>query len=101
DQLGELFYRLWKSSWGPRVGMLTRVGLLTLARRPGSTLLDLPRLYTDPIFRAKVLAGVDDPIGLGPDWQWFEGLSSAEKSVVTSPLLNKTHVFSSRPAIRS
>jgi hypothetical protein len=101
DQLGELFHRLWRSSWGPRVAMLTRVGLLTLALRPGSTLLDLSRLYTEPAYRARVLADVDDPVGLGPDWQWFESLSAAEAATVTAPLLNKTHVFSSRPAIRA
>lgn len=101
DQLGELFHRLWRSSWGPRVAMLTHMGLLTLARRPGSTLIDLPRLYTDPAFRAKVLADVDDPVGLGPDWQWFEGLSAAEQATVISPMLNKVRAFASRPAIRA
>lgn len=101
DQLSELFHRLWKSSWGPRVAMLTHMGLLTLARRPGSTLIDLPRLYTDSAFRAKVLAGVDDPVGLGPDWQWFESLSPAEQATVISPMLNKVRAFASRPAIRS
>ncbi|MGD9735225.1 MAG: type IV secretory system conjugative DNA transfer family protein [Solirubrobacterales bacterium] len=101
DQLSELFHRLWRSSWGPRVAMLTHMGLLTLARRPGSTLVDLPRLYTDPAFRARVLADVDDPVGLGPDWLWFEGLSSAEQATVISPMLNKVRAFTSRPSIRA
>jgi hypothetical protein len=81
--------------------MLTHMGLLTLARRPGSTLIDLPRLYTDPAFRAKVLADVDDPVGLGPDWLWFESLSAAEQATVISPMLNKVRAFASRPAIRA
>jgi hypothetical protein len=101
DQLTELFSRLWRSSWGPRVAMLTHMGLLTLARRPGSTLIDLPRLYTDSAFRARVLADVDDPVGLGPDWQWFESLSAAEQATVISPMLNKVRAFASRPAIRA
>jgi hypothetical protein len=101
DQLGELFQRLWKAFWGPRTAQLTHMGLLTLARRPGSTLLDLPRLYLDPSFRAKVLAAVDDPIGLGPDWLWFEGLSQAEQAAVIAPLMNKVRQFTARPSIRS
>jgi hypothetical protein len=101
DQLGELFQRLWEAFWGPRTAQLTHMGLLTLAGRQGSTLLDLPRLYLDPAFRAKVLAELDDPIGLGPDWQWFESLADREQINVVSPLLNKSRQFVARPAIRS
>jgi len=101
DQLGELFQRLWEDFWGPRTAQLTHMGLLTLARRPRSTLLDLPRLYLDPAFRAKVLAGLDDPIGLGPDWQWFESLPAREQTAVVSPLLNKARQFVARPGIRA
>ncbi|HET7052973.1 MAG TPA: hypothetical protein VFI09_03535 [Solirubrobacterales bacterium] len=101
DQLGELFQRLWEAFWGPRTAQLTHMGLLTLARRNGSTLLDLPRLYLDPSFRARVLADLDDPLGLGPDWQWFENLSQREQTTVVAPLLNKVRAFTARPAIRA
>ena len=101
DQLGELFQRLWEAFWGPRTAQLTHMGLLTLARRPRSTLLDLPRLYLDPAFRAQVLAGLDDPVGLGPDWQWFESLPAREQVNVVSPLLNKARQFVARPGIRT
>lgn len=101
DQLGELFERLWATSWGPRTAQLTHMGLLTLARRRGSTLLDLPRLYLDPVFRAKVLHDLDDPVGLGPDWQWFLSLSEREQMAVVAPLLNKVRAFTARPAIRA
>lgn len=101
DQLGELFQRLWEAFWGPRTAQLTHMGLLTLARRKDSTLLDLPRLYLDPAFRARVLADLDDPLGLGPDWQWFESLSAREQTTVVSPLLNKVRQFTARPAIRA
>ncbi|HSS34297.1 MAG TPA: type IV secretory system conjugative DNA transfer family protein [Solirubrobacterales bacterium] len=101
DQLGELFQRLWEDFWGPRTARLSHMGLLTLARRKGSTLLDLPRLFQDDQFRAAVLAGLDDPVGLGPDWQWFGGLSPAEAVNVTSPLLNKARQWVARPNIRA
>lgn len=101
DQLGELFQRLWEAFWGPRTAQLTHMGLLTLARRKGSTLLDLPRLYLDSIFREKVLADLDDPLGLGPDWQWFEALPPREQANVVSPLLNKVRQFTARPSIRA
>jgi len=101
DQLGELFQRLWSAYWGPRTGQLAHMGLLTLARRDGSTLLDLPRLFLDPQFRGRVLADLDDPVGLEPDWRWFEALPIREQATVTAPLLNKVRQFTARPVIRS
>jgi hypothetical protein len=101
DHLGELFQRLWTAYWGPRTGQLAHMGLLTLARRNGSTLLDLPRLYLDPDFRAKVLADLDDPVGLEVDWRWFGNLPEREQATVIAPLLNKVRQFTARPVIRA
>lgn len=101
DQLGELFQRLWKAYWGPRTGQLAHMGLLTLARRPGSTLLDLPRLFLDPSFRRTLIAGLDDPLGLGLDWRWYESLQTKDQATVIAPLLNKVRQFTARPAIRA
>jgi hypothetical protein len=101
DQLGELFQRLWRAFWGPRTGQLAHMGLLTLARRRGSTLIDLPRLYLDPAFRQSVLHGLDDPVGLEPDWRWYESLPAREQATVIAPLLNKVRQFTARPAIRA
>jgi hypothetical protein len=101
DQLGELFQRLWSAYWGPRTGQLAHMGLLTLARRSGSTLLDLPRLFLDPDFRVRVLAGLDDPVGLEPDWRWFGNLPEREQATVIAPLLNKVRQFTARDSIRA
>lgn len=101
DQLGELFQRLWAQYWGPRTGQLAHMGLLTLARRPGSTLLDLPRLFLDEPFRSAVLAGLDDPVGLEPDWRWFVALPEREQATVIAPLMNKVRQFTARTSIRA
>jgi hypothetical protein len=101
DQLGELFQNLWSAYWGPRTGQLAHMGLLTLARRQGSTLLDLPRLFLDESFRASVLADLDDPVGLELDWHWFGELAAKEQATVIAPLLNKVRSFTARPVIRT
>jgi hypothetical protein len=101
DQLGELFQRLWKNFWGPRTGQLAHMGLLTLARHPSSTLVDLPRLFLDQAFRGSVLASLDDPVGLEPDWRWFLKLNERDQANVIAPLLNKVRQFTARPSIRA
>jgi hypothetical protein len=101
DQIGELFERLWAHSYGPRTAQLAHMGLLSLARRRRSTLVDLPRLYLDERFRHEVVAGLDDPVGLGADWRWFESLSEREAVTFAAPLQNKARVWVNRPAIRS
>ena len=100
DQISELFQRLWKAYWGPRTGQLAHMGLLTLAERPGSTLLDLPRLFLDERVRAEVLSSLNDPVGLEPDWRWFQGLAGREQATVVAPLLNKVRQFTARSSIR-
>jgi hypothetical protein len=101
DQIGELFQRLWQAYWGPRTAQLAHMGLLTLAERKGSTLLDLPRLFLDERFRAGVLHRLNDPVGLEPDWRWFQALAVREQANVVAPLLNKVRQFTARSSIRS
>jgi hypothetical protein len=101
DQVTELFQSLWYAYFGPRTAQLAHMGLLTLAGRSGSTLLDLPRLFLDADFRAGVLHDLDDPVGLGPDWRWFERLPEKEQATVVAPLLNKVRAFTARSSIRA
>jgi Type IV secretion-system coupling protein DNA-binding domain len=101
DQLGELFQNIWKQFWGPRTGQLAHMALLTLARQTDATLLDLPRLFLDPTFRRKLVAELDDPVGLEPDWRWFDHLPIREQSAVIAPLLNKVRQFTARESIRA
>lgn len=101
DQIVELFERLWKSYWGPRTAQIAHMSLLTLARQPGATLLDVARLLTDLSFRAATVGRLDDPVGLEPDWAWFSTISDAERDNVSAPLKNKLRAFTARPAIRA
>jgi hypothetical protein len=48
-----------------------------------------------------VLADLDDPVGLEPDWQWFTNLQTRDQATVIAPLLNKVRQFTARPSIRA
>ena len=57
DHLVGILHRIWIAHWGPRIDDVLRASCLTLLRRPGATLTDIPRLLGDPDFRRPYLAG--------------------------------------------
>lgn len=100
DSLLAVFHGLYLSSWGPRTQDILHAGLLTLARSPNATLVALPLLLTDPAFRRRMLAKVNDPIALGPFWAGFEAWSDAERTTAIAPVMNKLRPFIMRPSLR-
>jgi hypothetical protein len=102
DQLVAIFRKVFQADWGPRTDDILRATLLTLTSNGRSaTLADVPRLLTDPAWQAELIAQIDDPVGLGPFWRWYQGLSEAQRSNSTGPLLNKLRVFLLRKSVRA
>jgi hypothetical protein len=100
DQLVELFHRVWQSFWGPRSAQLFHLGLATLAHQPDATLVDLTRLFTDPVFRRQAVGRLDDPVGLGAGWAWFETVSERERLNMLGPVFNKVWALTARRSVR-
>jgi hypothetical protein len=77
-QLVGIFRRVYERFWGPRTDDILRAGLLTLLETgTGATLADVPRLLTDAHWREQLLDELDDPVGLEPFWEWYDGLGEA------------------------
>src|SRR5438105_2104730 len=53
-----VFKKMWAESGGPRMEYILRNALLALLDLPASTLLDIPKLLDDSVFRRHVLAYV-------------------------------------------
>jgi hypothetical protein len=101
DQLLTVFARLNPKSWGPRLAELLYAALLTLARTPGSSLPLLPPLLTNDHFRRRIVAALDDPLGVSPIWSAFERMSDEAKAQAVAAVLNKVRVLTARPALRA
>jgi len=100
DNLVSVFRRVYAAFWGPRTDDVMRAACLTLRAQQGvATLADLPKLLTDPAFRARLTAGVTDPVLRG-FWSWYAELTDAARSHVISPLMNKLRAFLLRPFVR-
>ena len=89
--------------WGPRSADIFSAALRTLARastpkRP-ATLVDLPRLLTDPRFRRQQVGRVQGDMALGGFWSWYEAQSPQAQATAIAPPLNKLRQFLLRPAL--
>src|SRR5580704_15789201 len=52
------FKHLWSDSWGPRLEHFLYHGIAALISREHATLIDLARIYTDDLFRDRIVARV-------------------------------------------
>jgi Type IV secretion-system coupling protein DNA-binding domain/TraM recognition site of TraD and TraG len=98
DHLVGIFDRLFEAYWGPRTDDVLRVAALTALRQPGATLADIPRLLTEPGFRAGLTRKLDDPTLKG-FWDAYERMSPAAQSQMVGPVMNKLRVVLSRPFV--
>jgi hypothetical protein len=98
DQIVGVFARLYAAYWGPRTDDVFRSACLTLIGDGDVpvTLADIPRLLSDPVYRASRIRGLSDPAGLGGFWTWYNQLSDTGRSQVVGPVMNKLRAVLSR-----
>jgi hypothetical protein len=100
DQLLGVLHRLHGENLGPRSTDMLHACFLTLARHRDMTLCALPLLLSNARFRLRLTRGLDDPLGLGSFWGWYESISETERQHATAPVMNKLRQFLLRPAMR-
>lgn len=96
DCLLAVLAAVFKDGWGPRTEYLVQGGLLSLARAGQArsvpyTLLDLPRLLTDPTLRRTVVGtrAIASDATLAAFWAEYESLRPAARAAQIAPVLNK------------
>ncbi len=96
----EIFKRIYERHWGMRTDDILKSALITLLRRPDTTICHVPLILTDKDVRSRAIRDLEDPIGLASFWKWFEGLSEAARLEAIGPVLNKLRDFLVRPRVR-
>jgi hypothetical protein len=103
DGILAVFEAIFKDGWGPRSSDIFSACLRTLARastpKQPATLLDLPRLLTDPKFRRQQIGRVRSDMALAGFWAWYEAQSPQAQAAAIAPPLNKLRQFLLRPAL--
>ena len=93
---------VFAESWGVRVEQVLAAALVTLARTPGATLVDLPLLLTNAAHRQRLItASGADPLGTGQFWAAYEALSEAQRQQWVGPVLTRLQPFLIRPHLRA
>lgn len=87
----EVFKSIWGESWGPRMEYLLYACTAALMECQHVTLLAIPRVLTDPIFRDWVIKQVKDPVVQAfwrHDFHRYTGTSQFGDQAV-DPVINK------------
>ena len=94
------FKHLWSDSWGPRLEHFLFHGVAALISRRHATLIDLPRLYTDDLFRERVIKSVTDPETRRFWCNEFPSYTKQFRTEAVAPILNKVGQFAASPQLR-
>ena len=103
DAVLSIFTDLFGHELGPRTTDILHASLLTLARQPQNepvSLVQIPRLLTDPTFRIRLIGHIGTDVALSPFWAWYSSLRDTARDAAIAPLMNKLRAVILKPSIR-
>lgn len=96
-----IFTKIWAGVWSPRMEYILNNCVLALLDTPGSTLLGIPRLFTDKDYRQKIIANIQDPVVKAFWIHEYEGWQDRFRNEAIAPIQNKVGQFLSTSLIRN
>lgn len=101
DNVVGIFRNIFEAYWGPRTDDVLRAACLTLRTRATASLADVPLLLSDSDFRRRFAQGLNDRVGLGGFWNWYESLTESHRAQIVGPVLGKLRAFLLRDFVRN
>jgi hypothetical protein len=95
------FKKIWVDAWSARMEYILTNTLLALLEYPGATLLGVNRMYTDKVYRKKVIDNVKDPVVKDFWTKEFANYTDRFTQEATPAIQNKIGQFTSNPLIRN
>jgi hypothetical protein len=96
-----IFADLFRETWGPLSARWLRAGLLLLAHDPeGSSLADLPFVFSGDAYRRRLVARLEDDVLARETWRAFAAMSPAERSHTLAAPLQKVEELVGRRVVR-
>lgn len=95
----EVFKKMWSDAWGPRMEHILRHALLALLDQPHATLIDIPRLLEDDVFRKRVAREANNP-QVQQFWlKEYAHYSYRLRAEAIVPIQNKVGAFLADPTL--
>ncbi len=91
---------LFRDSWGPLSERYLRAGLTAVAHDPQGTLADVPYVFTDSVYRRRLVGRLRDPLTKAT-FAAFEAMSPGERQHQLAAPLNKLGALLGRPVVRT
>jgi hypothetical protein len=99
--LMSVFEKIWVDAWSARMAYILQNTLMALLEYPGSTLLGVNNMLSDPTYRDKVVANVKDP-GVKSFWvNEFANYNERYMQEAGDAIKNKIGQFTANPVIRN
>ncbi len=96
-----VFKKIWPDVWSARMEYILNNSILALLECPGSTLLGINRMLSDPDYRKKIVDKITDPIVKAFWVQEFARYTQRLEVEATAAIQNKVGQFISAPLIRN
>jgi hypothetical protein len=101
DGVVSAYKHVWPEFWGPRLEYILLNAVRALMDAPGSTLLGLPRLLIDHVYRARVLAHCRDPVVRSFWCDEYAAYERRFRNEAIAPIQNKIGRLLAAPAVRN
>lgn len=95
------FKKIWEDAWSARMEYILTNTLLALLEYPDATLLGVNRMYTDKLYRQKVIDNVKDPVVKDFWTKEFANYGDRYTQEATPAIQNKIGQFTGNPLIRN
>ncbi|MDP2598927.1 MAG: type IV secretion system DNA-binding domain-containing protein [Candidatus Liptonbacteria bacterium] len=96
-----VFKKIFIDVWSARMAYILNNTLLALLEFPGSTILGVMRMYSDPAYRKKIVDNLKDPVVKGFWTGEYAKYTQRLESEAVSAIQNKIGQFVSNPLIRN
>ncbi|HDS11772.1 MAG TPA: hypothetical protein ENN77_02600 [Candidatus Wirthbacteria bacterium] len=97
-----IFYKLYADSWGPRLEHILRNTILALLDVEGSTLLGIPRMYSDKGYRDSIVSRIINPtVRMFWESEFPQLIKSRSSADAFGAVQNKVGQFLTTPLVRN
>jgi len=96
-----VFKKIWEDQWSSRMEYILNNTILALLDNPGSTLLGINRMLSDPEYRKRIIGNVTDPVVRQFWLKEFASYNEKYAQEAVAPIQNKIGQFLSASVIRN